>query len=214
MDKLAELNHGAKVVLGSAIALLIVSFFHWFTYGTLRREHVAWHRRHRGTAGDRPHRLAGDSPREDIDVEIGVTPAMITAVLAVLTFVFVLIRFIDKPGSGPVSDVIDRSIWAWLGLILAIVLVAGAWANMKLAGESLTDMKDRVAAMGKGGTGGSAEAPAAPSAPAETPPAPAEPAPPSDSGESSTSKDCPHESGASPGVPLDVNAHGSSSSTP
>ncbi len=85
------------------------------------------------------------------------------------------------------SDVIDRSIWAWLGLILAIVLVAGAWANMKLAGESLTDMKDRVAAMGKGGTGG-----AAPAAPTETPPAPAappapaEPATPPDSGESST----------------------------
>ncbi len=34
----------------------------------------------------------------NIDVEVGVTPAMITAVLAVLTFVFVLIRFIDKPG--------------------------------------------------------------------------------------------------------------------
>ena len=148
MDKLAELNHGAKVVLGSAIALLIVSFFHWFTYGPFGENMwhgigviagllvialIAW----------QAIRLA------NIDVEIGVTPAMITAVLAVLTFVFVLIRFIDKPGSGPVSDVIDRSIWAWLGLILAIVLVAGAWANMKLAGESLTDMKDRVAAMAR-----------------------------------------------------------------
>ena len=164
MDRLAELNHGAKVVLGSAIALLIVSFFHWFTYGPFGEN--MWH----GIgviAGLLVIALiAWQAVRlANINVEIGVTPAMITAVLAVLTFVFVLIRFIDKPGSGPVSDVIDRSIWAWLGLILAIVLVAGAWANMKLAGESLTDMKDRVAAMGKGGTGGGAEAPAAPSGP-------------------------------------------------
>ena len=186
MDRLAELNHGAKVVLGSAIALLIVSFFHWFTYGPFGEN--MWH----GIgviAGLLVLALiAWQAVRlANINVEVGVTPAMITAVLAVLTFVFVLIRFIDKPGSGPVSDVIDRSIWAWLGLILAIVLVAGAWANMKLAGESLTDMKDRVAAMGKGGTGG-----AAPAAPTETPqapaapPAPAEPATPPDSGESST----------------------------
>ena len=191
MDRLAELNHGAKVVLGSAIALLIVSFFHWFTYGPFGEN--MWH----GIgviAGLLVLALiAWQAVRlANINVEVGVTPAMITAVLAVLTFVFVLIRFIDKPGSGPVSDVIDRSIWAWLGLILAIVLVAGAWANMKLAGESFTDMKDRVAAMGKGGTGGAAEAPAAPAAPTETPPAPAappapaEPATPPDSGESST----------------------------
>ena len=32
MDKLAELSHGAKVVLGAAVALLVVSFFNWFQY--------------------------------------------------------------------------------------------------------------------------------------------------------------------------------------
>ena len=35
MDKLAELSHGAKVVLGAAIALLIVSFFDWFQYADI-----------------------------------------------------------------------------------------------------------------------------------------------------------------------------------
>ena len=29
MDKLAEINHGAKVVLGATIAFLIISFFNW-----------------------------------------------------------------------------------------------------------------------------------------------------------------------------------------
>ena len=32
MDKLAELSHGAKVVLGAAIAFLLFSFFSWFKY--------------------------------------------------------------------------------------------------------------------------------------------------------------------------------------
>ena len=32
MDKLNELSHGAKVVLGAAIAFLLVSFFSWFKY--------------------------------------------------------------------------------------------------------------------------------------------------------------------------------------
>ena len=35
MDKLSELSHGAKVVLGAAIALLIVSFFDWFQYADI-----------------------------------------------------------------------------------------------------------------------------------------------------------------------------------
>ncbi len=45
MDKLAEINHGAKVVLGSSIAFLIVSFFNWQevdlgAFGRRRRQHV------------------------------------------------------------------------------------------------------------------------------------------------------------------------------
>jgi hypothetical protein len=141
MDKLAELNHGAKVVLGSAILLLIFSFFSWFDVdlgpfgdagvsmwhgvgvvaGLLLIALIAW----------QAVRLA------NIKLEIGVGPAMVTAFLAILTLVFVFIRWIDNPyGSAG-----DRTIWAWLGLILAIVMVVGAWANMKLAGESVSDLQ-------------------------------------------------------------------------
>ena len=179
VDRLAELNHGAKVVLGSAIALLIVSFFNWYTLGPFGEN--MWHGIGVIAGLMAIALIAWQAVRlANINVEIGVTPAMITAVLAVLTFVFVLIRFIDKP----YTSAVDRSIWAWIGLILSIVIVAGAWANMKLAGESLSDMKDRVAAMGKSGNEGAS--PAAPSAPAETPPAaPAETPPPSDPAEGS-----------------------------
>jgi hypothetical protein len=117
----------------------------------------------------------------NIDLEIGVTPAMITAVLALLTLLFTLIRFIDKPGGSGV----DRTFWAWLGLALAIVIAVGAWMNMKASGESLADIRSSLA--GAAGSARSAvdrdDAPAAaPAAPAEPPAAttvepPAEPAP-------------------------------------
>ncbi|HEU0304505.1 MAG TPA: hypothetical protein VFR32_07990 [Gaiellaceae bacterium] len=168
MDKLAEINHGAKVVLGSAILLLIFSFFNWFEVegtdfgdnmwsgigvvaGLLLIALIAW----------QAVRLA------NINLNVGVGPAMITAFLAVLTFVFVFIRWIDKPGGGLVEDAIDRTVWAWIGLILAILIVGGAWANMKMTGESLSDLQK----LG-GGTGGGGTTPPPPSTPTQTPPPP------------------------------------------
>src|SRR4029450_8605982 len=107
MDKLSELSHGAKVVLGAAIAFLVFSFFNWFEYtgpgadgieavgggigssmwhgigwiaGLLAIAIIVW----------QAIRLA------NIDVEIGVTPSMITAALALLLVIFAVIRFIDE----------------------------------------------------------------------------------------------------------------------
>ncbi len=77
----------------------------------------------------------------NIDLEIGVTPAMITAALAVLTLIFMFIRWIDKPGGGIVAEAYDRTIWAWLGLALAIVLVVGAFLNMQASGEGIADIR-------------------------------------------------------------------------
>ena len=98
MDKLAELSHGAKVVLGAAIAFLLFSFFSWFKYigpGADQIEAVGgdigvtmWH----GVgwiAGLlaialivwQAIRLA------NIKFEIGVTPSMVTAALAVLMLI-------------------------------------------------------------------------------------------------------------------------------
>jgi hypothetical protein len=144
MDKLAEINHGAKVVLGSAILLLIFSFFNWFEVdtplgsagesmwngigflaGLLLIAVIAW----------QVVRLA------NINLEIGVGPAMVTAALSILTLIFVFIRWIDKPGGDLASDLIDRTIWAWIGLALAIIMVVGAWFNMKLTGESVSDLQ-------------------------------------------------------------------------
>jgi hypothetical protein len=175
MDKFKELTTGAKLVLGAAVVLLLVSWLNWFEYeswgqnmwhgigflaGLLLIGLIVW----------QALRLA------NINLEVGVTPSMITAALAVLTLLFVIIRFIDKPGGDFASDLIDRTIWAWLGLALAIILVVGAWMNMQAAGEGFAEIRSSVAgaaAAAKGAVDRGDDASAA----APTPPAPEAPAP-------------------------------------
>lgn len=163
---ISKLSHGAKVVLGATIVFLIVSFFNWqevelgafgsagvsmwngvgWLAGLLAIVIVVW----------QAIRLA------NINLEVGVTPSMVTAALAVLLLLFTIIKVL--------VDNEFRTFWAWLGLALAIVIVVGAWMNMQAAGESLTDVRDRVSSMtaGVGGAGAAAapEPPAAPAAPA------------------------------------------------
>ena len=65
-------------------------------------------------------------------IEIGLTPAMVTAALAILLLVFTVLKFL-------VSNEF-RTFWAWIGLVLAILVAVGAFMNMKDLGESLEDM--------------------------------------------------------------------------
>ncbi len=187
MDKLSELSHGAKVVLGAAIAFLVVLFPHWqevdlagitsvgqsgwhgvgIICGLLAIAIVVWN----GV------RLA------NINLEVGVTPSMVTAALSVLLVIFTVIKFL--------ADNEYRTFWAWLGLALAIVIVVGAWANMKAAGEGLGDVRDKVSSMtaSAGAGGGAAAASEAPAAPAPAPAAP--PAEPASEGTSEAGDDTP-----------------------
>jgi CDP-diglyceride synthetase len=169
MDKLAELTHGAKVVLGSAIAYLIISFFNWqeidlgafgsagvsmwhgvgWVAGLLAIAIIAW----------QAVRLA------NINVEVGVTPSMITAFLAILLLLFTVIKFF--------ADSEFRTWAAWVGLILAVVVCVGAWMNMQAAGEGFAEVKDKLGSMGSGGgAAGATTETTAP--PAEAAPAPEE----------------------------------------
>ena len=118
MDKLAELSHGAKVVLGATIAFLVVSIFNWqeISLGEFGDAGVSmWHGI--GVIAGllaivivvwQAIRLA------NINVEIGVTPSMITAALALLLVIFTVIKFL--------VDGEFRTFWAWIGLALAIVV--------------------------------------------------------------------------------------------
>ena len=173
---ISKLTHGAKVVLSAAIAYFIVLIPHWQDYrgfglsgwhgigiicGLLVIVLIAW----------QAVRLA------NINIEVGVTPSMITAVLAVLLVFFTVIKFL-------VANEF-RTFWSWLGLALSIVIVVGAWMNMKAMGESITEMGSSMkaaagtaAAAAKAATDKSSDdaaaapAPAAPAAP-DAPTAPA-----------------------------------------
>ena len=177
MDKQRELSLGAKVVLGATIAFLIVSIFNWFDFSGFGGWSM-WH----GTgfiAGLLALALLAWQllPLANINLQIGLSSTMASAALAVLILLFAIIRFIDKPGSGAASGLVDRTFWAWLGLIFAIVLVAGAWLNMQAAGESLSDMKESMSTAASSAAAAARAATDKPSAP-EAPSAPAPPAAP------------------------------------
>ena len=174
MDMVNRLSRGAQVVLIATIVFLIVSFFNWYEVDL-------------GAAGDFIDVDAGVSMWNGIGVvagliaivllvwqavrlaniefEVGVTPAMITMVLAVLLLLFTLIRVLDGYTGA------DRTIWLWIGLLAAVVIVVGAYMNMKAAGESFSDMKNTVAGAASSARGSSTPPPDAPaSTPAPPPP--------------------------------------------
>lgn len=190
---ISKLAHGTKLVLGAAIAFLIVSIFKWQEVefeGITSVGQNMWH-----GWGVLAGLLAIAIIALEImalagmKIEVGVSPAMRTAGLAILLLLFTVLKFL--------ADNEFRTFWAWLGLLIAVALAAVSVKNMQAAGESLGEMGAVVkgaassaaasakAATERSDTGESApaapaapEAPAAPSAPAapEAPAAPDEPA--------------------------------------
>jgi len=185
MDRFKELNTGAKLVLGATVLFLIVSFFNWYEAdlgglddvvgvdagvsmwngvgviaGLVAIVLLVW----------QAIRLA------NIDFEVGVTPAMITAALAALLLLFTVIRVLDG------YEFADRTIWLWIGLLLAVVIAVGAWMNMQASGESFADIRASVAGAASAARGAGDRDDASTTAATEatvptTPEAPAEPAP-------------------------------------
>ena len=205
MDKFKELTTGAKLVLGAAVLLFVFSWLKWFEVDEVGFEENMWN----GIGV-----LAGlllialivwqGLRLANINLEIGVTPAMITAALAVLTLIFVFIRWIDKPGGGIVAEAYSRTIWSWIGLALAIILVVGAFLNMQAAGEGIAEIRAAAAGAASAARGAAdrGDAPAAaappPASSAPEPPAAAQPPPPppppADAPESSEPDDTPRAS--------------------
>jgi hypothetical protein len=175
---ISKLTHGAKLVLGGTILFLIVSIFHWQSVdtgigsfgvnmwhgwgvlaGLIAIAIIVWE----------GLRLA------NMKIEIGLTPAMVTAALAILLLVFTVLKFL-------ISNEF-RTFWAWLGLLLAILVAVGAWVNMKQLGESVSEMgasmktaASSAAAAAKAATDKGDDAPPAAAAPAPAAPAAAPPA--------------------------------------
>ena len=178
---ISKLTHGAKMVLGGTILFLIVSIFHWqeIDLGIVSGGVNMWHGWGVLAGLVAVAIIVWEGLRlANMKIEIGLTPAMVTAALAILLLVFTVLKFL-------ISNEF-RTFWAWLGLLLAILIAVGAWVNMKQLGESVSEMgasmktaASGAAAAAKAATDKGDDAPAvAPAAAAPTAPAPAAPAPP------------------------------------
>jgi len=176
---ISKLSHGAKLIIGGTIAFLIVSIFNWQEVdisGIASVGRSMWHGWGVLAGLLAIALLVWEVIRlANINVAMPVTPAMTSAALAVLLAIFTVIKFL--------ADNEFRTFWAWLGLILAIAIVVGAWLNMQAAGEGLADIRTQVgsaAAAAKGAVDRDDKpveaTPAAPVEPAPSPPA--DPSPP------------------------------------
>jgi hypothetical protein len=185
MDTFNKLSTPAKLVLGATVLFLIVSFFDWFSVedlggvsmwegigtiaGLLAIALLVWE----------GLRLA------NVDIKLPISHAMVSTLLALLVLLFAFIRFIDKPGGDLVSDAFDRTIWAWLGLLFAIVMVVGAVMQMQAGGESLADMRRTMSSAASSATSRARDTVDRDDAPAPSTP------PPSTEGTSDTADDTP-----------------------
>jgi hypothetical protein len=163
-----KLNTGEKVIGISGILLLIFSFFPWlgFSAGPFSASKSAWTFTLCWLAVVLGVLMAGYVIAKAAGVDMpdlgNVRWAHILLGVAIVAFVFILIKIIVGPSTGGV-DISgtgvskDRKIGIFLGLIASAGLVAGAYLNAKETG-------DLPGALG-GASGGSAPPPAPPGPP-------------------------------------------------
>jgi hypothetical protein len=168
MDRFNALGRGAQLMLVAGVLFLISTFFNWqeVEVGPVEVGQSAWH----GFWGVVMGLLAIVlivwllARVAAVDIPIPFSAALISAVLAVLIFLFALIKVLtDDFVSG----------WAWVGLVLAALIVVGAWLEVQAAGgiDALRSEVSRPSAARMSTPTTTATAPPPP------PPAPEAPAP-------------------------------------
>ena len=168
---ISKLSHGAKLVIGGTVAFLIVSIFNWQEVefaGIASAGRSMWHGWGVLAGLLAIALLVWEAIRlANIDLTMPVTPAMTSLFLAILLGLFTVIKFL--------ADNEFRTFWAWLGLILAILIVVGAFLNMQAAGESFQSVRSQVTSAASGAATAARGAvdrdeprPEAPSAPSST----------------------------------------------
>jgi hypothetical protein len=162
-----KLNTGEKVIGVSGILLLVFSFFPWlgFSYAGFSASKSAWTFTLCWIAVVLGVAMAGlviaKAAGADVPELGNLRWAHILLGVAIVAFVFILIKVIVGPSTGGVSlsgtgVSKDRKIGIFLGLIASAGLVAGAYLNAKETG-------DLPGAFG-GAKGGSAPPPGPPTA--------------------------------------------------
>jgi hypothetical protein len=136
----SKLTLGSKLIGGAGVLLLIDSVLHWqqVTIGPISAGVSMWHGWGVLVGLTLLAILAWEGAQlADVKIAVGpLSPSLLTMVLSALLVLFTLIKVL--------ADNFVAS-WAWIGLVLAIVVAAGAWLNMQAAGESLADLRSSVA---------------------------------------------------------------------
>jgi hypothetical protein len=179
MDRFNALGRGAQLMLVAAVLLFIDLFLPWqdFDVGGIADElgvdatFSGW----RGFAGVVLGlltivllawlivRLAS------VNVPLPVSTAMSAAVLGTLILIFAIIKILTILGD-------EQTIWAWIGLVLAIVIAVGAWQSVQEAG-GIETLKAEIPS-GQSSAASTTVPPAAPPPAPDAPPPPAADMPP------------------------------------
>lgn len=183
MDRFNALGRGAQLMLVGAVLLLIDLFLPWqdFDVGGLADEFgvdatfsgwrgvgvilglltivlLAW----------LIVRLAS------VNIPLPVSTAMTAALIGTLILIFAVIKILTILGD-------EATIWAWLGLVLAVLIAVGAFMTVQEAG-GVSSLKSEASSLESTSTApdtaASSTAGAPPAAPAPGPPAPPPPAEP------------------------------------
>lgn len=182
MDRFNALGRGAQIMLIGGVLLLISLFLPWqdFDVGGIADEFgvdatwSGWH----GFAGVVLGlltivllawlivRLAS------VDIPLPVSTAMTGALLGTLILIFAIIKILSILGD-------EATIWAWIGLGLAVVIAVGSFQTVQEAG-GIDTLKSEIPSMpASSSQSGSAAPPPPPAAPAgEAAAPPAAEAPP------------------------------------
>jgi len=177
MDRFNALGRGAQLMLVAAVLLFIDLFLPWQDFEVV--SFSGW----RGFAGVMLGLLTLVTLAWlvvrllSVNIPLPVSTAMTGALLGVLVAAFGIIKLLTILGD-------EQTIWAWIGVILAILVAVGAYLQVQEAGGVDTLRSEIPSSMSSGSTTESTPPPPPPSAP--TPPEstapeampPAEPAPP------------------------------------
>ena len=188
MDKLSQLSRGMQIMLAAGVLLLIDTFFRWqevsgsiagveFSSGA-----NAWHGFWGVVMGLLTIVLLAwvIARIAAVDIPLPVSTAMVSATVAIVIFLFALIKNLADDYS---------TFWSYLGVVLAAAIAVGAWLEVQEAGGVET-LKSDVQGMRPASAGAGAGTATASSPPPSEPPAPTPPAPPAAPSEPSAA---PHD---------------------
>lgn len=169
MERFNALGRGAQLMLVGGVLLLIDLFFPWQDFGNEFSDAVGVDASFSGWRGFGGVvvglltivllawlivRLAS------VDIPLPVSTAMSAAILGTLILIFTIIKLLTILGD-------EATIWAWVGLALAVVIAVGAFKTVNEAG-GVDTLRSEANTLTASGGGAAAAAPAA----ATEPPAP------------------------------------------